>query len=345
MDLEDLSMPLYVLLYGFPQILFPIALLAILIVTLFSSWTFLFALIFLLPLPAYGRYIFELRAYRTRQLLERNFGSAAGVKQAENDLTGYLLKETPELYRHICLPATASNLISPTSLEKNYVDGLFDPVRLPRVELSSLKKTLGSRGYAGQYDQNPSPEEGGIFKVNWFQIVRPETLQRDLENEPVHFFIDSAYTAKTENDPTSILTGFRQGNFFYILDVQEVWLAFPELIKYIQEHVKKFQLSSSSKIFIEPKASGLDIVHQLRAITMLNVIEHTSPTADKIVRANAISPTCESMRVRLVEGRYIDKFLEQIRLFPNVEHDDMVDTLVMGTDQLLLKDTLDFAMI
>lgn len=93
MDLEDLSMPLYVLLYGFPQILFPVALLAILIVTLFSSWTFLFALIFLLPLPAYGRYIFELRAYRTRQLLERNFGSAVGVKQAEDDCVEQLSKQ------------------------------------------------------------------------------------------------------------------------------------------------------------------------------------------------------------------------------------------------------------
>lgn len=262
-----------------------------------------------------------------------------------NDLTGYILKNFPELYRHICLPAEDSDLVRPESMRKNYQDGLLDPKRLSKKTLIDFKKVLGSRGYAGQYSQNPSAEEGGILKPDWFDIVRPESVIRDTVNEPIHFFIDSAYTAKTENDPSSIKTGFRQGNFLYILDVQEVWLAFPDLIRYIQAHVQKFQVSSNSKLFIEPKASGLDVVNQLREITLLNIIESKNPTTDKIVRANGISPICEGRRVKLIEGRYIDKFLEQIRLFPNAEHDDMVDTLGIAVNELLVSDSPDFIML
>lgn len=290
-------------------------------------------------------------SYYTRELYNRltpvNLGVRIIIMQRlhDSDLTGYLLRENPELYRHICLPAQVSDLVYPKNLVKYYQDGLLDPKRLSHLTLKHFKSTLGSRGFAGQYSQNPSPEEGGILKSEWFDIVRPETIVRDTINEPIHFFIDSAYTAKTENDPTSIKTAFKQGNFLYILDVQEVWLAFPDLIKYIQAHVKKFQVSPDSKLFIEPKASGLDIVNQLRAITMLNIIESKSPTQDKIVRANGIAPVIEGRRVKLVEGRYIDKFLEQIRLFPNAEHDDMVDTLGIAVNEILVKDTVDFMML
>ena len=289
--------------------------------------------------------------YYTKSLFNRltpiNLGIRIIIMQRlhANDLTGYILTNFPELYRHICLPAELSDLVKPESMRKYYKDGLLDILRLSKQTLSDFKKVLGSRGYAGQYGQNPSAEEGGILKPEWFDIVRPETIIRDTINEPIHFFIDSAYTAKTENDPTSIKTGFRQGNYLYILDVQEVWLAFPDLIRYIQEHVKKFQVSPNSKLFIEPKASGLDIVNQLREITMLNIIESKNPTADKITRANGISPICEGKRVRLVEGRYIDKFLEQVRLFPNAEHDDMIDTLGIAVNELLVHDSIDFIMV
>lgn len=209
--------------------------------------------------------------------------------------------------------------------------------------LLNFKKTLGSRGYSGQYDQNPSPDEGGILKVDWFDIVRPETLIRDSINEPIHFFIDSAYTEKTENDPTAIFTCYKQGNFIYVLDVQEVWMEFPQLIQFLISYVSKFQYHpQNSKIFIEPKASGKSIAQQLRTVTMLNVVELLAPKDDKVTRAHSISPTCESKRVRLVEGSYIPNFLEQLRLFPNASHDDMVDDLVNAVQELLISNGPDF---
>ena len=171
----------------------------------------------------------------------------------------------------------------------------------------------------------------------------PETLRRDINLEPIHFFIDSAYTEKTENDPTAVLVGYRSSNFLYVLDVQEVWLEFPQLIQWLLNYTQRFQYhTQNSKIFIEPKASGKSIAQQLRVVSMLNIVELQQPTDDKVTRAHGISPTLESRRVRLVRGSYIDKFTEQLRLFPNAKHDDMVDDLVNFVNELLISNGPDF---
>lgn len=256
----------------------------------------------------------------------------------EEDLTGVLLKENSKDYNHICLPAEISENINPSHLKQFYKDNLLDPNRLSARTLSSLKGVLGSTGYAGQYSQRPAPEEGGTFKKNWFPIVQPETLVRNTEENPIHFFIDGAYTEKTTNDPTAILVCFEKDNHLYILDVVEVWMNFTDLCKYIVEYVNKFQYSpQNSKIYVEPKANGLPIIDQLRTTTMLNIIS-LSPTKDsKITRANAVSPITESQRVKLVYGGYIDKYLSQLGTFPNASHDDMVDVTIYAIDTLLIK--------
>jgi predicted phage terminase large subunit-like protein len=287
-------------------------------------------------------------SYYTHSLYNRltpiNLGVRIIIMQRlhQGDLTGYLLKKSPENYHHICLPATINKSVKPEELKEKYVDGLLDPIRLSSKELVNFRKVLGSVGYAGQYDQDPAPDEGGILKSEWFDIIPPQALQRDFHYEPIHFIIDPAYTKKQENDPTAIMTCFVQQKHLYILDVHEVWLEFPDLIKYLTKHVHSYQYSSCSKIFIEPKASGKSIVHQLRATTNLNVIESTPPDLDKVTRANSVAPALESRRAKLVEGPYMQHFLDQLRLFPNAEHDDMVDTLVIGMTDLLLDGNPDF---
>lgn len=286
--------------------------------------------------------------YYTRSLYNRLTPANLGIRMIimqrlhENDLTGYLLKNNPEDYRHICLPAEVSMLVKPNNLSQFYKDGLLDPIRLGPKVLAGFRKTLGTRGYSGQYEQTPSPDEGGIIKAEWFDIIRPEILVRDTINEPICFIIDSAYTEKTENDPTGILTCFKKDNLLYILDYHEVWLEFPKLIAHIRNHVEKFQYTKDSKIFIEPKASGKSIVQQLRATTMLNVIESEPPKDDKITRAHSITPTLEARRSKLVDGSYIPNFLERLKMFPNAEHDEAVDVLVIGVNELLLSNGPDF---
>jgi hypothetical protein len=72
--------------------------------------------------------------------------------------------------------------------------------------------------------QIPSAEEGGNFKKAWFDIIEPSTLTREPINSPIHLIVDSAYTAKTENDPTAILACLVKDRFLYVVDAKEVWL-------------------------------------------------------------------------------------------------------------------------
>lgn len=300
--------------------------------------------------------------YYTRSLFNRLTPANLGVRMIimqrlhEMDLTGYLLETDPNSYEHVCLPAESERIvideqgnkkqqifeIKPAELRANYKELLLDPIRLGRKTLQTFRKVLGGRGYSGQYEQRPAPDEGGILKKVWFDEVNPMTLSRDVVNEPIHFFIDGAYTEKTENDPTAIFTCYAANNFLYILDVQEVWLEFPALIRFITEHVNKFQYTNGSKIYIEPKASGKSIAQQLRAVTMLNVVELEAPKDDKTTRAHGIAPICESRRVKTVSGPYRERFLEQVGMFPAASHDDQVDTLVMAVNTLLVNNSPDF---
>jgi predicted phage terminase large subunit-like protein len=182
--------------------------------------------------------------------------------------------------------------------------------------------------------QLPSPSDGGILKRTWFKDVRLPLL--DNKDNPIKitwdFFIDSAYTNKSYNDATAIMcAGFHENNM-YIKEVIAVRLEFPELIQEIKRFTQANGYTNSSRVFIEPKASGKSISQQLRRETGLNIIEDKPPTQDKVSRVAAISPVIESGRVYLNDGRYIDSFLDECASFPNGTHDDMVDTLVMALD-------------
>lgn len=288
--------------------------------------------------------------YYTKSLYNRltppDIGVRVNIQQRlhENDLTGYLLANFPNLYRSICLPAEITPNIAPVDMLKIYKDGLLDPIRLNRRVLSSFKKILGSRGYAGQYLQSPFANEGNIIKRDWLEIVDPHTLQRNPSTSPIHFFIDSAYTEKTENDPSAILACYLKDNQLFIIGVEEVYLKFPDLCRFIVQYVGRFDYTNASMIFVEPKASGKSVVQTLVEETKLNIVEGKTPKDDKVTRVYAQTPRMESKRVKIVKGHWNEKFINQCLAFPNGLHDDMVDVLTASCDQLL-SDTFDFDMI
>jgi len=251
----------------------------------------------------------------------------------EQDLTGMLLSKEPENWEHICLPAEVSDLVKPKELKQFYTDGLLFRKRLSKSTLESFKLGLGSYGYSGQYSQIPSPDQGGIFKGDWFNIIKrlPENINSD--SLKWDFYLDTAYTNKQENDATAMMCAAFHNNELYIREVKAVRLEFPELIKEIQAFTFSNGYTNRSRIYVEPKASGKSIVQMLKRSTGLNVIEDKPPSQDKVSRASSISAFVESGRVNLLDGRYIDSFLNELKAFPNGSHDDQVDTLVMAIDR------------
>ena len=251
----------------------------------------------------------------------------------EKDLTGMLLDKEPENWEHICLPAEVSNFVKPIELKDFYEEGLLFPQRLSKSTLNSFKLGLGSYGYSGQYSQIPSPDEGGIFKGDWFNVIKklPDNINPELLKWD--FYLDTAYTNKQENDATAMLCAAFHNNELYIREVKAVRLEFPELIKEVQMFTSMNGYTNRSRIYVEPKASGKSIVQMLKRSTGLNIMEDKPPTQDKISRASSVSAFIESGRVNLIDGRYIDAFLNELKAFPNAAHDDMTDTLIMAIDR------------
>lgn len=252
----------------------------------------------------------------------------------EGDVTGYLLAKTEKRIKHICLPAELSQDVKPAECMEFYKDGLLDPKRLSRAVLDDAKIDLGSYAYAGQFMQRPAPEGGGIIKRDWFTIITPEEYEvLCAKHKPVqNYYLDSAYTANSKRDPSALLSSAFFNNNLYINDVVEVWKELPDLVKFIPEFTKKNNYSSSSRIWVEPKASGLSIVQTFRS-SNINVIEMKSPTDDKVTRCHGITAFLEARKCFLVGYKntpWIEKFLAQCCQFPNGNHDDMVDCLVMA---------------
>lgn len=265
----------------------------------------------------------------------------------QKDVSGYLLTTKTEDLKHIKLPAFLTDKTIPLPegnefdgkpLKDFYKDNLLDIKRLTKRSLDEMLVDLGTRGYNGQMQQNPTSEEGDIVKKDWFKVIglnEFNTLRLRNSNPTVHFYADTAFTDKSENDPSGIIGAVRIDNNVYITCRRKVRKTFPDLIKFIPNFVMSNGYSDSSKISIEPKANGLSVIHSLQRETNLNVTATESPKDDKKTRLYSISPKIEVGRVILVEGTWNEEFIEEIAGFPNAEHDEDVDVLCYAVDDLL----------
>lgn len=263
------------------------------------------------------------------------------------DVSGYILGKKSDSIKHIKLPAELRDNCRPIPEDEVFEgktilqryqdnDNLLDPVRLSRKVMSEAKVDLGSRGYAGQYDQNPTVEEGDIIKKEWFDIVSlSEYQRRKREYSSIQFFMDTAFTAESENDPTGIIAVDKIGNKMYIVAREKVRKEMPDLIRWIPQWVKTNGYDNGSMIRIEPKANGLSVVQTLRELTKLNVTTTPSPKEGKKTRLYTVSPKVEARRVVLVEGVWNQEFIDEVAGFPNMPHDEDVDLLYYAIDEML----------
>lgn len=252
----------------------------------------------------------------------------------EDDPTGHLLSDNNLRVKHICIPSELSEDVKPVDLKAFYKDGLFDIFRKPRNVLEAAKSDLGSYGYAGQMMQRPSPEKGGILKKEWFKVLQQSNRPF---NVPIHFQIDSAYTANTDNDPTAIMGYYVLHETVYITSVISIYKEFPDLIEWLPTYLATNGYTNQSVIYTEPKASGLSIVQQLRRSTGLNITTSDAPREDKRSRVHLCSAKVESGRVALIQGAWNESFINQCISFPMAVHDDEVDCLTATVIRELIK--------
>lgn len=253
------------------------------------------------------------------------------------DVTGFLLTRGKR-YKHICLPAELNASIKPISLASRYQNDLLDEHRLSRSILDELKTDLGSKNYNTQIGQNPEGDKDSIIKEAWLPIITVSQYMEAILNKraTIDFFVDTAYTDNTKNDPSAIVACTKVDDILYITGADEVWKEFPDFIKYLTSYTESHAYTNQSRVRVEPKATGKSIVQTLEK-TSINISEAPAPSTSKLERLNAIAPKVEAMKVRLVEGAWNSKFIGQVTSnYP--PHDDIRDCFIMSVeDKLILK--------
>ena len=247
----------------------------------------------------------------------------------EDDLAGRLLRTEPEKWTVIRIPALREDRDNPDD-PREIGEALWEEKH--SAERLHEAEKRAPRTFAALYQQRPTIEGGNIIKREWFGRISAAEFARLARSTSPTFFIDTAYTDKTTNDPTGIIATCKVGNDLYIIHGQKVLMKFPDLLRFIPSYVEEHGYTSRSSIRIEPKANGLSVIDQLRDVTGLNVTKTPTPKESKETRLNAASPSVECGRVILVDGAWCEAFIDEVCGFPSKPHDEFVDVLCYAID-------------
>ena len=196
-------------------------------------------------------------------------------------------------------------------------------------ELEALKAELPSSKWMAQYQQDPTSEEGALVKREWWRMWQNK-------NPPECEFViqswDTAFLKNQRADYSACTTwgvfykedddGFSAPNLI-LLDAYKERLEFPDLKK---RAFDKYNEYKPDAFIVEAKAAGLPLIFELRAMG-IPVQEYTpSRGNDKISRVNAVSDLFASGVVWAPQTRWAEEVVEEFAGFPNMEHDDLVDS-------------------
>jgi predicted phage terminase large subunit-like protein len=258
----------------------------------------------------------------------------------EDDLAGRIIaemKDGGEKWEVLNLPALAE---AGDPLGRQVGAALW-PERYPVNKLETIRRTVGSRVWTSLYQQRPSPEDGDVFKREWFRFFHTdgETIslpgygvfkKEDLKYK--FLIVDLAVSEKKTADFTvAQVWGVApkvegQKNRAAVLFDQERG-RFPghELVDRISAMAKRW---GCDWVGVESVGFQLAMVHLLKAKGIM--VKALRPKGDKIHRA-------ETSQLRLREGLvyfpdpklnpWVDDLQSELLAFPNAAHDDQVDAL------------------
>ena len=248
-----------------------------------------------------------------------------GQRLHEADLPSRLLETERDEWETVILPALDVNNNALAPKRQHSVEMLLDMMRKNPYETAS------------QYQQNPQPAGGGIFKKDYFLLL-------DKEPEIIATFItaDTAETNKTYNDATV----FSFWGLYYIkhgesttdtlalhwLDCSELWVepcdlqdAFMSFYTSCMRHPVKPKAA-----YIEKKSTGTTLLSVLKQMQGLRVNDILRDRTSKTQRFLESQFAAAEKRVTLPSyGKHSAKCIEHmIKITANDTHrnDDIADT-------------------
>ena len=241
----------------------------------------------------------------------------------EDDLCGYLLKNKADQWDLLKIPAIYNQETSfKGSYEKIIQAGsVLHEQRENIDDLNKLKLELGEYYFAAQYNQNPSPSTGSMFKRKWLQYF---SKSEGIIFDQIIQSWDTAIKIKTEHDYSVGITIGINNQGIYLLDVFRDKLEYPELLVAVKGLAIKWH---PQFILIEDRASGQSLIQSLKNELFAKVIG-IKDNKDKIMRIATYVLFFERREVFIdKDAKWRLDFEQELLSFPYGAHDDQIDAL------------------
>jgi predicted phage terminase large subunit-like protein len=256
----------------------------------------------------------------------------------EDDLAGRLLEKGG--WQHLKIAAIAeqdeSIQVGSSRVYQRVAGSVIDPRRESRAALERLRQSMGELFFSAQFQQEPIPLAGNLIKADWFRHydIAPTQTYDDL---PV-ISIDTAMKGSPSADYSVATVWLVRGDNAYLLDLWRERVDYPELKHAVHRLRERYPAAT---ILIEDKGSGTSLIQELRAnnIAVIGI----NPDGDKPTRVAKISDQFEAGAVFFpAKASWLSSLMAELLGFPNVKHDDQVDSVSQALGWIKLRRQYDY---
>lgn len=212
---------------------------------------------------------------------------------------------------------------------------LLMPQLLPDERVKQLEKDLGPYGVAGQLQQDPVVEGGGLFKREWFKVVEamPMNAVRRVRGWD---------TASTENDgdyTCGVRISEDPDERIYVETVARAQIE--DVEKFILETARMDGKNVSQREEKEGGAGGKAVIlARAKALKRKKIMvdyQGVTVSANKIDRSKAFRTQCAAHNVYLVRGEWNVAYLDELCAFPVGTNDYQIDCSSAAYNALVLE--------
>lgn len=197
------------------------------------------------------------------------------------------------------------------------------PEKYNEKECDNIRQSVGSRVWAGLYQQRPAPEKGALVKRDWFKFYRELPAEVNLRGEWIQSW-DLSFKGGSDTDFVVGQVWAKVGAQKYLIDQVRARMAFNETITAIRTMSAKWPKAHLK--LIEDKANGPAVINSLE--NEIPGIVGVKVSDSKIARLNAAAPDFEAGNVLVPspeQAPWIHDWMEEMIAFPQSAHDDQVD--------------------
>ncbi len=270
----------------------------------------------------------------------------------EDDLAGRLqAAEDGHRWRVINIPALADHkpgLGQTDPLGREPGEWLVSARGRTVAEWEQIRIQAGSRVFAALYQGRPSPDQGDVWKRQWWRRYH-EPLWSQHPTIPGAYVVpecdemlisfDMSFRDTKGSDFVAGQVWVRRGANAYLVDQVHKRLGFTDTVTAFTALVAKWP--QASRKLVEQAANGVAVIDSLKG--KVPGIVPVKPRESKYARASAVSPFLEAGNV-LVPAPGVGLFdpeplIEESAQFPNSQHDDMVDATSQALAEMFLDGT------